>query len=329
MPLIREILDWFELTGHRVHRNQVDLEQVISGPRALQEAGSEHLAFIGDKMTKDYPKILESVSCRIVILDEGVFQTGKITDLPPTIAFILSKNPKADTIHFCKQFLSFEQPNLNSSIHPSANIGENVVIGENTIIQANVVLENNVTIGSGCTIGVNTVVHGDTQIGNDVRIGACNVIGGVGFGYSRINSDEYEQFPHYGKVIIGDRVNIGNNTCIDRGSLSDTVIGNAVKIDNLVHIAHNVKIGENTLIIANCMIAGSATIGKNSWIAPSSSVRNGIKIGDNVTVGMGSVVTKNVDDHQIVAGNPAMLMKDFNALRKAQKQLLKDTDLDN
>lgn len=322
MPIIHEIIEWFEARGNAVVRNNVDLNQTIIGPRAIDEAGPEHISFVGTKLSDQYPMILQKSACRIILVEEVLFNANKKLELPQNLAIILSENPKSDTITFCKHFLGFEQANSNSFVHPSALVADSVKIGENTSIAANVILEENVVIGNGCSIGPNSIIHRDTIIGNDARIGACNVIGGIGFGYSKINSDEYEQFPHYGRVIMGDRVHIGNNCCVDRGSLSDTVLGDAVKIDNLVHIAHNVKIGKNTLVIANSMIAGSAVIGENCWLAPSANIRNGITIGNNVTVGMASMVTKDVADNEIVAGSPAMNLKDFNALRKIQKESL-------
>jgi UDP-3-O-[3-hydroxymyristoyl] glucosamine N-acyltransferase len=119
-------------------------------------------------------------------------------------------------------------------------------------------------------------------------------------------------------------VHIGNNTCIDRGSLSDTILYEGVKVDNLVHIAHNVKIGKNSLIIAQSMIAGSVTIGENCWIAPSSCIRNAVKIGNQVTIGLASTVTKNVPDNSTVLGSPALPIEEFVKLRKIQKKYLEE-----
>ena len=110
--------------------------------------------------------------------------------------------------------------------------------------------------------------------------------------------------PHFGSVVIGDNVDIGANTTIERGTIDDTVIENGVKIDDLCQISHNVHIGENTNIITNTSIYGSVNIGKNCYIA-TSIIRNQLKIGDNVTIGMGSVVVKDIQDGSLVFGNPA------------------------
>jgi len=112
-----------------------------------------------------------------------------------------------------------------------------------------------------------------------------------------------------GGVIIEDNVDIGANTCIDRGTLGHTYIKEGAKIDNLVHIAHNVIIGRNTTVIANAMIGGSTIIGDNVWIAPSSTLRDGITIGNSSTVGLAALVTKTIPENEVWAGFPAKLIR--------------------
>lgn len=144
--------------------------------------------------------------------------------------------------------------------------------------------------------------------GSNVIIGENCSIGKDGFQYLR-DGDTIIKFPHYGDVILGDNVEVGNNTCIARGALSNTIIGNNVKIDNLVHIAHNVIIGNNTMIAASAMIGGSAKIGKDCWISPSCCIKNQLTIGDNCLIGLGAVVIKNVEHNSVMIGNPAKLLR--------------------
>ena len=150
-----------------------------------------------------------------------------------------------------------------------------------------------------------TINWGVVSIGERVKIGAGSRIGFDGFGYEQNEDGSWEKFPHIGGVIIGDDVEIGKNTCIDRGTLGNTVIGRGTKIDNLVHIAHNALIGEDCIIVCLTCIAGGSQIGDNSWIAPGAIIRDGKKVGRNVLVGMGAIVTKDVEDGVVVVGNPA------------------------
>lgn len=171
-------------------------------------------------------------------------------------------------------------------------------------------------IGEGCTIHPTAVIYPNVVIGDRCIIKANAVIGGDGFGY--IGNMRIRNF---GRVVIGNDTHIGSCTCIDRGTLGDTVIGNDVHIDNLVHIAHNVTIHDNATVIACSMIAGSVEIGEGAWVAPSASVRNGVSIGAKAVVGLGAVVVKSVDEGQTVMGNPAMAEKDFTAMRNKIKAL--------
>jgi UDP-3-O-[3-hydroxymyristoyl] glucosamine N-acyltransferase LpxD len=185
------------------------------------------------------------------------------------------------------------------------------------------VIEKDCTIGTRSKIGHNTVLLRGTQVGDDVIIGCNNTIGGTGFGYEKDDEGNYTIMPHLGNVVIHNKVEIGNNTCIDRAVIGSTIIGENVKIDNLVHIAHGVVIGKNSLIIANAMIGGSTVIGENCWVAPSASVINKGQVADNATVGMGAVVTKPVEKNSTVAGNPA---RTTESLKKINDFLSRQTE---
>jgi len=128
------------------------------------------------------------------------------------------------------------------------------------------------------------------------------VIGGSGFGFE-FGEDKIPVLrPHVGGVKIGNNVQVGANSVIDRGTIDDTIIGNNVKIDNLVHISHNCQIGDNTCIVAGAVICGSATIGKNCWIGANSTIMNQITVGDGVTIGIGANVVEDVPSGSVIAG---------------------------
>jgi len=168
----------------------------------------------------------------------------------------------------------------------------------------------------------NTVVLKNTTIGDRVRIGSNCSIGNFGFGYEKNEKEDYELIEHLGVVKIENDVHIHNNTCIDRGVLGETYIGENVKIDNLVHIAHGVHIERNSLIIANAMVAGSVRIGKNSWIAPSTSVKNQINISAGTLTGIGAVVLKDSSENDVLIGSPATTMEEYKKWSIVRKKLL-------
>lgn len=172
---------------------------------------------------------------------------------------------------------------------------------ENKCISKSIV-KSNFKCGKNCILK-------NCIIGNNVTIHSGVIIGEDGFGYSK-NQNEIIKFPHLGKVIIEDNVEIHSNVCIDRGSLSNTIIRKNSKIDNLVHIAHNVEIGENTFIIAQSMIGGSSKIGNNCWISPGCKIIDRISIADNTILGIGSVLLRNIENSgETWAGVPAKKIK--------------------
>ena len=149
------------------------------------------------------------------------------------------------------------------------------------------------------------MVRSGSKIGSNCFIGASSSIGTEGFGYERDEQGVPIKFVHLGGVSIGDNVEIGSQTSIVRGTLSDTIIESNVKIDNLVHIAHNVHIKDGALVVACSEVSGSVVIGKNAWIAPNACIMEKVVIGDNAVVGLGAVVIRDVPDRTTVAGNPA------------------------
>jgi len=172
-------------------------------------------------------------------------------------------------------------------------------IGLNTIIEEGVKIGDNVEIGHNCS------VLSGTTIGNNVKIGNNCVIGGDGFGYVYdAEEKKYLKLKHFGGVNINDDVEIGNNVTIDKGTLNNTHINEGVKIDNQTQIAHNVIIKKNTLIMSNVTISGSCIIGEKCWISPGVTIANKISIDDDVKIGTGSMIGKNLSAG-FYMGNPA------------------------
>ena len=218
---------------------------------------------------------------------------------------IVTPNPKLAYIKILNHCMSLKP--TKTFIHPSAVIHPDAYIGEGVIIEPLCVV-GVARIGEGSLIKAGAKIKDNVYIGRNVTIGENTVIGSDGFGYEW-DGKKYEKFMSIGSVYIGDNVDIGANTCIDRGTLSDTLIYSGVKIDNLVHIAHNVNIEENSLVIANSMIGGSVKIGKRAYIAPSSTIINQATIADSAMVGIGSNVLKDIPVGETWVGNPAKKLR--------------------
>ncbi len=190
-------------------------------------------------------------------------------------------------------------------ISNKANISDSAQIDKNVSIGAGCIIEENVKIASGTRVYNNVVIKKNTTIGKNCIIKSGTVIGEEGYGYSQ-KEGSFIRVPHLGSVIIGDNVEIGANTCIDRGTIGDTTIGKGTKIDNLCHIAHNVMVGENAWVIAGTIIGGSAKIGDNTKLFMNVAIRDGVEIAQDCVVGMGSVVTKNfLNPSDVIYGIPA------------------------
>ena len=188
-------------------------------------------------------------------------------------------------------------------------IGKNVSIGKNCKIGHNTIIEKNVSVGDNCSIGSNTIIR-NSLISNNVKILDNCVVGKHGFGFFP-NKIMNLRYPHIGIVIIEENCEIGCGSTIDRGSMSNTIIGKNTYLDNQIHIAHNVKIGENSIIAGQVGIAGSSIIGSNVRIGGQAGISGHIKVGNNVEIGGGSGVIKNIPDNTKVMGYPAKNIREF------------------
>ncbi|WP_291995569.1 UDP-3-O-(3-hydroxymyristoyl)glucosamine N-acyltransferase [Candidatus Accumulibacter sp. ACC003] len=188
---------------------------------------------------------------------------------------------------------------VKSELPASASIGENVVIGEGVRIGENVIVHPGCVIGDRVAIGddsllyPNVVVYGDCVIGKRAIIHAGAVIGGDGFGFAK-DGERWVKIPQIGRVLIGDDVEIGANTSIDRGALDDTVIGNGVKLDNQIQIGHNVIIGDDTAMAGCVGVAGSTRIGRRCTVGGAGMIIGHLQLSDDVHISAGSMVTRNL-----------------------------------
>tara|TARA_B100001559_G_C16473604_1_gene610236 strand:+ start:121 stop:1101 length:981 start_codon:yes stop_codon:yes gene_type:complete len=188
-------------------------------------------------------------------------------------------------------------------------VGKNVTIGNNCSIGHNSIIEKNVSIDDNCSIGSNVIIRNSVIKKNNRILDNC-IIGKHGFGFFP-NKDKNMRYPHIGVVIIEDNCEIGCSSTIDRGSMSNTVIGKNTYLDNQIHIAHNVKIGKNSIIAGQVGIAGSSILGENVKIGGQAGISGHLNIGNNVEIGGGSGVIKDIPDNSKVMGYPARKLRDF------------------
>jgi UDP-3-O-[3-hydroxymyristoyl] glucosamine N-acyltransferase len=241
---------------------------------------------------------------------------------------IISRTPRA---HFARAALKLASKKSlaqetgaariakTASVHASAVIGAGAVIGEQVQIAPNVVIGPYVTIGAGSQIGPNVSLE-CAQIGTHCVIKAGAVIGGRGFGVDRDDSGLID-IPHFGRVLIGNHVSIGANSCIDRGQIGDTVLRDEVKIDNLVQIAHNVILGEGCMLAGHTGISGSCRIGNNVVMGGGVGLADHLVIGDNVQIAARSGVMHNIPSGEIWGGMPAQPIKEFMRVVAATRKL--------
>ncbi len=279
-------------------------DKVIGVDGAIQDVFIDNLAEVErvNETTLDWIKpskqnkqeIAEKSNARVFLVDESVAPIAGKT-------LVRVKNPKVALAEVGNHFF-VEKPksgiHSTSIIDPDAKLGSDVAIGPYSVI-------GKAIIGDGCVIDSNVRIYDDVVMGKGCVIKAGAVLGGAGFGYERDENGNKFRFPQIGQLIMGDYVEVGSNTCIDRGALADTVIGDYTKINNLCHIAHNNKIGKNVTITGCVNVSGSNFIDDNVWIAPNSSIRGWVHIEEGATIGMGAVVVRNVPAHETWVGNPA------------------------
>jgi UDP-3-O-[3-hydroxymyristoyl] glucosamine N-acyltransferase len=248
--------------------------------------------------------------------------------------------------HFDRKTERFEKGiHPQSFVHPTAklgkdvrvgafaSIGENVRVGDETLIGAHTVMERNAKIGARGILHPTVFVGADCELGDDVEVHPHTTIGSDGFGFAQDKEFRHHKLPQLGRVVIGDRVEIGANCAIDRAAFGETRIGSGTKFDNLCHVAHNVEIGENSVIAGGFFVAGSSKIGSRFMTGGSSVVSDHVKITDGVVLGGRSTVTNDIEKSGMYAGYPLEPLKDamrtianlshLTRMRKQLSQVLK------
>jgi len=243
--------------------------------------------------------IAENSKARVILVDKDIQYTESIRSQRKIL--IVVENPKLALLSIGNHFFVEKiEPGIHktATIHAKADIGVNFHAGANVVV-------GNCTIGHDVTLHPNVVVHDGVVIGNHVTVKPMSVLGFEGFGYERDTNNNLVKFPQLGGLIINDHVDIGSGCCIDKGSLSDTIIGYNSKINSFSRIGHNVKIGKNVIIGGHVHVTGSTIIEDDVWVAPGVCFRGHQIVGKGSTLGIGAIVTKDVPPYETWVGNPA------------------------
>jgi len=299
-----------------------DGSRTVSGIAPLEEAGTDTLTFVTDAA---YLNRFLQVEDACAILPMGLEAPGRDvihhTNPRSAIALLLTK--------------MYPEEVSEIGVHPTASVDPTAVLGEDVSIGAFaqigprvelgdfVVVRSNAVVRADCHLGAHTKIHEGVvlyprvRMGRDCRIHSNSVIGADGFGYTE-GGATHQKIPHVGGVVIGDRVEIGSNSCIDGGMLGPTCIGDDTKIDNLVQVGHNCRIGKRVLLCGQVGIAGSCDIGDDCVMAGQVGMKDHVTFGRRSMAGAAASVLGNFPEGSMVGGTPA---HDFKAWRRESKAL--------
>lgn len=278
----------------------------------IDRAGPEHLTFLADAR---YASYLERAQAGAILVSESLTTRGS-TQLPRIVVRDVHRALGVLLARF------HPEPEILPGIHPTAvlgtgvqlgadvHIGPYVVIGAGTVVGARARLAAHVVIGDNCELGEDVVLHPQTTVYSRVRIGARSIvhsgarIGSDGFGYTPVDG-VLKKIPQVGGCVLGEDVEIGANTTIDRGSVGPTEIGKGVKIDNLVHIGHNVRVGDYTVIVAQVGVSGSTKIGRQVQLGGQVGINGHIEICDGAVIAGQAGVFSSITEPGVYSGWPA------------------------
>jgi UDP-3-O-[3-hydroxymyristoyl] glucosamine N-acyltransferase len=280
---------------------------LIRQVNTLEHAGDGDLAFLSNPKYRNQVERTRAAAVVLAAEHASLTSAPRIVSEAPYLTYARAAallNPIAPTppgIHPRAHVDSTARVAATASIGPNAVVEAQVAIGDGCVIHAGAVIHARSSVGARSIIHSNAVLYPDTLVGRDAVVHAGAVIGADGFGMAETPAG-WLKIPQIGRVVIGDRVDIGANTTIDRGALDDTVIEDDAKLDNQIQIGHNVRIGAKTAIAGCVGIAGSVRIGKNCKIGGAAMISGHIEIGDGVTIAGGTVVAKSLQEPGVYAG---------------------------
>lgn len=293
-------------------------DKIIFGVASLQEAGSEQITFA----VPPYLEHLHLVQAGAVVIPKDAVVKSEIPLIKvenPRVAFALLSelfNPgpmREKGVHPMAFVDSTAQVDPTASVMPFVYIGPQACIGAGTILYPHTYIGDEVEVGSNCVLYSNSVVREKCILGDRVILQPGAVVGADGFGFT-LENGKHRKVPQVGRVVVGNDVEIGANSAVDRGTLGDTVIGNGTKLDNLVHLGHNVRTGEHCLFVALTGISGSTKIGDYCTFGGQSATVGHVTIGDRCMFGGRSGITNDVPDDSVMSGFPVQPHREW--LRK-------------
>jgi UDP-3-O-[3-hydroxymyristoyl] glucosamine N-acyltransferase len=308
-----------------------DAEQLVHDVAPLDTAGPDDLSFLDNPKYVDAFRSSNAGAC--------VVAAKLAADAPPGMALLLSDRPYRAYAYIARAFYPGTGADAASQ-HPSAiidataTIGTNCTIGAGAIIAANVVLSDGVRIGAGAVVETAVTVGAESEIGACTSLSHCDIgarcmlhpgvrIGQRGFGFD-MSPEGHLDVPQLGRVIIGNDVEIGANSCIDRGAGPDTIIGDGCKIDNLVQIGHNVQMGKGCVIVAQAGIAGSAQLEDFVVLAGQAGIAGHVRIAAGTQIAARSGAMRDTNPGDKLAGNPAIPARDYFRQMASLAKLTKD-----
>lgn len=312
---VLQVTDLAVLAGGRL---EGDVETRVSGIAPLDQAGPEELGFLADRR---YLKHLPVTRARAILVSEALAPETETVQsrivvgdayqaLPKLIGAFYPSSPVVPGIHPSAVFGRGVSLGEGVSVGPYAVVGEGAQIGDGVQIGAHAVVGDGCAIGAGSVLHPHVVLYPGTRLGARVTLHAGVRLGVDGFGFVEVEG-EHLKIPQVGACVIEDDVEIGANSCVDRGSIGRTVVGMGTKMDNLVHLAHNVQVGEGVLMAAMVGIAGSTKVGNGAMFGGQSGMVGHIEIGEGARIGAQAGVIGDIPPGETVSGYPARNNREY------------------
>jgi UDP-3-O-[3-hydroxymyristoyl] glucosamine N-acyltransferase len=297
-----------------------DAQVMVSRPAPIETATTGDFTFLD---SVKYEQFAYQTQAGILLVSKDFQPTAPITPtlirvsnvreaLAKLLELVQTKPTSKNTISPDARVAPSAQLADNVGVGMFSIVSDNAIIGIGTLLMEQVYIGAEVKIGRGCVVHQGAKIHAQTVIGNHCIIKSNAVIGSEGFGFAPLPDGTWKKVPQVGNVIVGNHVEIGANTCIDRGAIGPTIIADGAKLDNLIQIAHNVRIGENTAMAAQVGVAGSAEIGANCLIGGQAGIAGHIRVADDTKVQAQSGIAGNIKQpNTAIFGSPAIPYADY------------------